>query len=177
MAFNRLHNDKDQYAQTLNQDQNILTWVMDPNRIYNCNPCRIERGIVAGNDVSLFPGNLVDLSSDMRGQTRLASRCSTKKYQPSTIVQGQVDNGCKVPCGNDGLPCGSVSCRTENLKHLPACSLINYGPKQSDIGYKLEYPKCQSHATLAHSKKANKEAKSTPGPVGWQGQQGELAKY
>ncbi len=179
MSFNRLHDDECQVSQNLNQNQNILTWVMDPNRIYNCNPCRIERGIVSGNDVSLYNGNLVDLSSELRGQTRNASLCSTKKFSPSTVVEGKTNNGCVVPCGNDGLPCGSLSCRKEDLKHLSGCSMINYRPKPNDVGYKLEFPGCQSHPTMAHSgKKSSKKSPVKKAPMGWQGQQGEeLAKY
>ncbi len=161
MSFTRAHDDECQYSQELKQNQSVLTHVMDPNMYYNCNPCRVDFGVVGGNTVSLYGGNLVDLESDLRRQTRQFGLCSTMKFQPGTVVQGKTQN-CTAPCGTDGLPCGSLSCRKEDLKHLPVCSMINYKKRQSDIGYKLEYPDCataQAHPTFAHNSNSNSNSK------------------
>lgn len=178
MSFTRLHDDECQYSQELKQNQGVLTHIMDPNKYYNCNPCRIDFGVVGGNTVSLYPGNLVDLESEFRGQTRQFGKCSSQKFQPGTIIQGQSGNGCKVPCATDGLPCGSLSCRTENLKHLRECKMINYRARQADKGYRLEYPECVTHPTFAHAAKKPSKKSHKKVPVAWQGQQGEvLANY
>ena len=47
------------------------------NRIWNC----------WGNGVSLYSGNLVDLESDLRGQTRIASDCPSTMFKPSVDKQ------------------------------------------------------------------------------------------
>jgi hypothetical protein len=168
MSFTRSHDDECQYFQELKQNQGVLTHIMDPNKYYNCNPCRVEFGIVGGNNVSLNTGNLVDRESELRLQTRQFGLCSNMKYQPG------VANG---TCGTDGLPFGSMSCHKEDLKHLPACTMINYKARHTSKGYEIKYPSCQSHATFAHGAKKvvdQKKHKNIPGA--WQGQQG-LANY
>ena len=171
MSFTRAHDDECQYSQELKQNQGVLTHIMDPNKYYNCNPCRVDFGVVGGNSVSLYGGNLVDLESDLRRQTRKFGLCSNMKFKPGTIVQDKTKSF-DTPCGTDGLPGGSLSCRNENLKHLPVCNMINYKARQADKGYKLEFPTCetQAHPTFAHN--ANKHTKKAKVPKSWQGQQG-----
>ena len=56
---------------------------MYTGKFENCAKCRIEFGTVGGNGVSLYTGNLVDLESDLRGQTRVTSMCQASLYNPS----------------------------------------------------------------------------------------------
>ena len=58
-------------------------YTMIPQKFYNPNPARNALGLVAGNDVSIASGNLVDLESDLRGISRDLSRAPSKQYQPS----------------------------------------------------------------------------------------------
>jgi hypothetical protein len=84
----------------------------------NCAKCRIELGQVGGNGVSLFSGNLVDLESDLRGQTRPASLCPKNKFQPKCDSKGR--SSC------DGLPCDPA--KQYPLVNQPSCQMIRYPP-------------------------------------------------
>lgn len=177
MSFTRGLYDVCNYDKRLDESTSVLTYILDPSKHYNCNECMISFGTVGGNTVSRFAGNMTDLESDLRGQTRILSDCPEKKFHPGTIVQGQVSNGCKPGCGTDGLPCGSQECRKDNLMPLPRCDLIQYGPKIDNIGYKLKYPECKK---LKEYQKAN----GTYIPnvqrfdvKKWQSQQGQMANY
>ncbi len=177
MSFNRLSYDRCAYDKRITEGTSVLSWVLDPNKYYNCNPCRVEFGLVGGNNVSNYIGNMVDLESDMRGQTRLASKCPETMFLPGTVIQGKVSNGCSPGCGTTGLPCGSLSCRKDPVKHLPACNIIDYAPRYDNVGYELVYPPCVS--TVKTRSKPKKEHRKRFVPSAWQGQmgQGMGAKY
>lgn len=63
-------------------------YTMIPQKYYNPNAARNALGLVAGNDVSITSGNLVDLESDLYGITRTASKAPSKQYQPSCPLGG-----------------------------------------------------------------------------------------
>jgi len=117
------------------QSTGVLDYLLDPNKYYNCNPCRTELGLFAGNNVSLSKDNLVNIESDLRNQTRLLSRCPERKYLP------QCED---CPC-NPGLPCGDEGCQDEK-DHLPACNIIQYHPRINHTGVSLNYPGCPVEA-------------------------------
>lgn len=95
-----LSHDTCAYKQALQQSTRPMDYMLYPGKHYNCHQCRIERGIIGGNNVSISTGNLVDLESDLRGQTRMATDCSAMKFLP----------------GQPG----------PNLQNLPGCQLVNY---------------------------------------------------
>ena len=103
MSSTRLRNDTCAYKKQLLESTSPLNYALYTGKYENCSKCRVEFGIVGGNNVSLFNGNLVDLESDLRGQTRPASRCPSMKYQPSR-------------------PNGS----SQNLVHQPSCQMFKY---------------------------------------------------
>jgi hypothetical protein len=122
----------------LAESKGILAYRTDVNRYYNTTPCRIEQGIVGGNDVSIYDGNLVDLDSELSGRTRQATKCPKGRYIPGTIIQDR-----------DTISCKSLTdCSKEvnkRLTHLPTCNIINYKPKPKSVGYNLNnYNNCQS---------------------------------
>lgn len=80
MSFTKLSYDTCAYKNDLAQSVGTLGWVIDPSRFENYSKSRIEFGIVGGNDVSLIKGNMTDLESDLKGQTRLASKCPQLDY-------------------------------------------------------------------------------------------------
>lgn len=133
MSFTRPIYDPCAYSKDLDESTSVLNYVLDPNKHYNCNECRIEFGLVAGNNVSRYEGNMVDLESDLRNQNRLYSRCPSKKYLP------KCKKGCK---STTGLPCGDRSCKKDNMYHLPSCQIIQYKPRIDNTGYEINYPKC-----------------------------------
>lgn len=114
MSFNHLTNDTCTYSRRLNENMNILDYVLSPYRFEHKNKCRHELGIVGGTSVSHISGNMVDLESDLRGQTRYSTKCATKQHHP--ISPGETiynDKTAPIPT---------------KAKHLPACQMINYPP-------------------------------------------------
>jgi len=164
MAFTRQLYGNCATKKYVEESTGVLAYLMDPNKYYNCNPCRIDFGVVGGNNVSLYEGNMVDLESDMRGLTRPLTQCPAGYYLPGTIVQGHDNYRCKDgECLQDG--------RRERLHHLPTCKLIGYGPRQKGPGYVLE-PKPQCGKAKRAVKPASLPRASKFAPVEWQGQQG-----
>ena len=93
----------------------------------NCNKCRMELGIVGGNNVSQIKGNLVDLENDLRGQTRAASLCPDKHYHPN--CPGEVGDNCQpksitIP----GNACEQGRNINTELVHLPPCQMLRFPP-------------------------------------------------
>ena len=65
MSSNRLKFDTCAYKKNLDQSVGPLSYVLNPMKYENCNKCRMELGIVGGNNVSQIKGNLVDLENDL----------------------------------------------------------------------------------------------------------------
>jgi len=149
MAFTRSIYDSCLYAKRLNENQGTLQYNLDTNKFYNCNSKRIDFGILGGNAVSLTTENLVDLESDLRNQTRLYSRCPTRKYRPTCDV-----NQCSK---TSGLPCGDPipGCQP-NMVHMPTTTLIDYRPRYNNKGYNLDNMPCGGSNPTAFSSAPNK---------------------
>lgn len=127
MSFNRLTYDNCAYQQTLNQSVGTLAYQLDPSRYHNCSACRMELGLVGGNNVSQIKGNLVDLESDLKGITRLGSKCPQLKYL-NPCPNGDM-NTCKPQVIQiRGTP--TTRARSVDLtpQHLPSCQMIRYKP-------------------------------------------------
>ena len=75
MSSNRLIYDNCAYNKKIQESTSPLNYTLYPGKFENTSKCRIELGSVGGNGVSLFSGNLVDLESDLRNQSRPASLC------------------------------------------------------------------------------------------------------
>jgi hypothetical protein len=88
MSSNRLSYDECAYQKSLKQSTDPLEYMLYTGKYENCAKCRIEFGTVGGNGVSLFSGNLVDLESDLRGQSRKASLCPSTMYNPNDKMKG-----------------------------------------------------------------------------------------
>lgn len=175
MAFTRQLYGSCATKKQTEESTSAFSYIMDPNKYYNCQPCRVSFGVTGGNNVSLYEGNMVDLESDLSGRTRVASGCPSGKYLPGTVVQSVDHNNCSPDCGVDGLPCGNSKCRQEKLVHLPECELIHYKPRPQTVGYELNFPTCP---TMGHTPKPLPKPKRSSvrknlySPVEWQGQQG-----
>ena len=132
MSSNRLMYDSCAYEKSLQQSTSPLDYTLYTGKYENTAKCRIEFGVVGGNGVSQYSGNLVDLESDLRGQTRAATLCPCKKYGPD----------CKsASCNNkgNGLPCSSSNCKKQ-MTHQAACQM-QYYPKVP-MPEDLKYSKC-----------------------------------
>ena len=115
MSSNRLMYDTCAYSKKMQESTSPLNYTLYPGKFENCSKCRIELGTTGGNGVSLFSGNLVDLESDLRGQTRQNSLCPKYKYQPR----------CSDYSAVSGLPCGDFN-KQEKLIHQPACQMQSF---------------------------------------------------
>ena len=118
MSSNRLSYDACAYQKSLQQSTSPLDYMLYNGKYENTAKCRIEFGTVGGNGVSLFSGNLVDLESELRGQTRSASLCPSNMYTPSN--------------------------KPIQLSHQPSCQM-QYYPKtptiNSNVGLSCNYNK------------------------------------
>ena len=95
-----------------------IQYLLDPVKYENYNKCRHELGLVGGTNVSHIKGNLVDLESDLKGQTRRFSLCSEKKFQPCN------DNFIEITSNETN----KKRVIDTNLIHLQSCQMINYKP-------------------------------------------------
>jgi hypothetical protein len=77
-------------------------YTMIPQKYYNPNAGRNALGLVAGNDVSIPTGNLVDLESDLYGITRTTSKAPSKQYQPSCPLGGGAKPAALAPANSVG---------------------------------------------------------------------------
>ena len=116
MSLSSLRNDKCFYEKSLKESKSVGCYQMYGGKYVNNRQCMIDFGILGGNTVSLFNGNLVDLESDMMGISRPATLCPSHKFTPR----------CNEPCSG-GLPSGPINCNAE-LIHKPSCQLICYKP-------------------------------------------------
>ncbi len=85
MSSNRLLYDSCTYENRVKTSTAPYQYMTFNGKYENSSKCTIDRGIVGGNNVSLYSGNMVDLESDLRGQTRLASKCPSRKYMPKNL--------------------------------------------------------------------------------------------
>lgn len=115
MSSNRLMYDTCAYKKKLDESTSPLQYHLNPLKYENCNKCRIELGLVSGPATSQIKGNLIDLENELRGQTRLLSRCPAKNYQPGQKIYTR-DNHNRIR-----------EIDTE-LIHLPSCQMVKYKP-------------------------------------------------
>ena len=113
MASTRLKSDKCAYKEKLVTSTAPLNYALCPDKFVNKSKCRFEFGLVGGNNVSLYNGNLVDLESELRGQFRVASLCSSMKLTPT----------CNKKTNTMGLLFNPNS-----LVHQPSCQMFRYPP-------------------------------------------------
>ena len=95
-----------------------IQYLLDPVKYENYSKCRNQLGLVGGANVSHIKGNLVDLESDLKGQTRRHSLCSATKYKP---------------CNENKIEITSNETNKKriidtNLIHLRSCQMIDYKP-------------------------------------------------
>ena len=119
MSSNRLRYDSCSYSTDISQSVGPLGYVLNPMKYENCMKCRHEFGLLGGTAVSHIKGNMVDLENDLRGATRLASNCPTKKYKPSN------ENVLIL----EGTPCNKERVIDLTKVQLPACQTIPLPPR------------------------------------------------
>lgn len=128
MSFNNLTYDSCTYSRHLKESVSILGYVLSPFRYEHSNKCRHELGLVGGTAVSHVKGNLVDLESDLRGQTRFITKCAQKQWHP-------LKPGEKIV--NDKTPPIDT-----NRLHLKGCQMLSY--REVPIPQGINYDRCQN---------------------------------
>jgi hypothetical protein len=111
MSFNRTIYDTCSYKQELQNSVSTLSYILSPFRYEHKDKCRHQLGLIGGTSVSHIKGNLVDLDSELRGQTRIVSKCFDNLYVPTE--DGIIKNDKTPPIDTSML-------------HLPACQSIMY---------------------------------------------------
>lgn len=112
MSFNHLAYDHCTYKRNLKENVSMLSYILSPFRYEHAQKCRHELGLVGGTAVSHIKGNIVDLESDLRGQTRYATRCAAAQHHP--LLPGETIHNDKTP-----------PIHTDML-HLPRCQMVSY---------------------------------------------------
>jgi|LakMenEpi03Aug12_release.lakeMendotaPanAssembly.Ray.scaffolds.fasta_scaffold1045241_1 hypothetical protein len=102
MSFNRFHYDGCEFIKEQILNRSTLNYMLDHSRYENNSKCRHELGLVGGTAVSHNNYNLVDVETELRGQSRSSSLCPSK-YYPYV----------KFPI-------------SETKLHLPSCQMIRY---------------------------------------------------
>ena len=139
MSSNRLIYDTCAYKHELSQSVGPLQYVLNPIKYENCNKCRMELGIVGGTAVSHIKGNLVDLETDLRGQTRRNTRCPTKLYQ-NPCPTGDMNNCHPSNINIRGDPSQTQRDINTQMLHLPSCQMIRYRP--TPLPPQMNMPSC-----------------------------------
>jgi hypothetical protein len=111
MSFNRTKYDTCSYKQNLQENVSTLSYILAPMYFEHKDKCRHQLGLIAGTSVSHIKGNMVDLDSELRGQTRYISKCGGNMYVPTD--DGIIKNDKTPPIETTSL-------------HLPSCQTIMY---------------------------------------------------
>lgn len=127
MSSNRLIYDSCEYKTKLGENVNQMEYYLEPLQYENTNKCRIELGVVGGNNVSITKGNMVDLESDLLGVTRKSSLCPSRKFRSKCATSDQSD------CHPDNIVIDGPGCDMPKeidteLVHLPSCNMFRYKP-------------------------------------------------
>ena len=109
MSFTRSRYDVCDYDRTNANNVTTLSYVMDPTRNERADKCRPDVGLIAGSTTSRVHGNLVDLESELRGITRIMSKCTTRN-SPKPLSEGDV------------LTTDKTAPISTTKKHLTSCS-------------------------------------------------------
>ena len=127
MSSNRLIYDTCEYSHRVTESVGPLEYVLNPMQYENVNKCRVEFGVVGGNNVSQVKGNLVDLESDLLGVTRKNSLCPSKKFMSKCAV-GDPNNCRPDNIVIDGPGCNDRKTVDTSLVHLKPCNMFKYKP-------------------------------------------------
>lgn len=107
------------YKQRLHESTSPLSYVINPQAYESCSKCHMAYpgfiGALGGEGFGIGPDR-IDIDSDLRGQTRISSRCASHKYNP---LANKFCNGCKN-C-DQGLPCGCRHCQSKDVSGLKDC--------------------------------------------------------
>lgn len=83
-SFTRTSSDQCALDHKLSESIQPFNHTTDSNVVENSSACLPSQSPYMFNNFHSVPNKVVDIESDLRGQTRLISKCPTKQYNPST---------------------------------------------------------------------------------------------
>ncbi len=109
------------YKRRLHESTSPLLYQINPIAYESCTKCHMAYpGMISdagqgGKGFGIGPDR-VDIDSDLRGQTRLLTRCPSHKYNPKSY---QYCGECERCSG--GLPCSCSHCKSRDVSGLSDC--------------------------------------------------------
>ena len=118
-SLTRLIHDDCSYKHRLFESTSPLLYNINPVSVEHCKKCHMGYpgfvGTLGGFGFGVGPDR-VDVDSDLRGQTRIFSKCPSHKYNPHSYTYcGSCENCDK------GLPCDCTHCKTKDVSDLNEC--------------------------------------------------------
>jgi hypothetical protein len=83
-SFTRTSYDNCAINQKNNESAGPFQWLTDKNVVESKESCFLGAAPFMHNPYNSIPAGSIDIESDLRGQTRLLSKCITDKYNPNT---------------------------------------------------------------------------------------------
>jgi len=116
------------YKQRLHESTSPLSYQLDPNKFYSCNRQLLPvnamyLGLMGRDGYGVGPAR-VDVDSDLRGQTRLLSKCPSQSYNPYTYTHCNKNLKGGEPCGSTALP-GTATGFPGSVKGIPGEFCMN----------------------------------------------------
>ena len=111
MSFSRAYYDSCTYSDRLDENASQLDYTMDATKYVNCKPCRVEIGLVGGNEVGVVGVDgvvggpcgtgetqpplqaVVDIESSLLGIDRPTTKCAAYKFQHPDLRRGGDGSG------------------------------------------------------------------------------------
>ena len=93
MSFNRLTYDSCAYSKTLQQSTDPLEYNLFLGKFESCNDCSL-----GDFPINLDFGTRSDVESDLKGHTRIGSKCANEKFPNNTIPAAPLTPA--VTCAN-----------------------------------------------------------------------------
>ena len=119
MSSNKLIYDESEYKKRLQESTGPLAYQLDIEKYENKKKCRVELGLLGGNNVSHIRGNIVDLEGELKGLTRPSAQpgqCPDTLYKPN--------NSNKIKIRSRGSNKESVL--DTNMVHQKTCHFVDY---------------------------------------------------
>lgn len=85
--FTNLNYDACAIKQKDDENKDYFGWITDPNISESKDSCFNKLSPFSRNPSSSIPSSKMDIESDLRGQTRVLSRCSSQKFSPKFNVE------------------------------------------------------------------------------------------
>lgn len=114
-SFANLKYDKCALEKKESENKRHFEWTTDVNYGQSKNKCFVGLSPFSHNPNNSIAHNLVDIESDLFGQTRPLSKCPSVHYNPMV----NCDKCCNC---NVGIPCGCSHCKKNKMTTLKECN-------------------------------------------------------